>query len=171
VIDDADAVVLAVLWQTATNLIPQYAESLDGKVVIDTSNPLALGETNTPIQRRGNFLRNLPQDVSTGAVIAGLLPAGAHYVKAFGTLAGDDLSSGAQRAPERVALLYATDDDQAASVVERLISVAGFDPVRVGGLADSGRIEMPGGDLHEFGSAFQGRPPTAAQARAAVPGR
>jgi predicted dinucleotide-binding enzyme len=165
---DADAVLLAVMWQTATNLIPKYAQLLDGKVVIDPSNPIALDESGTPIQRDGGPLRNLPEWTSSGAVIAGLLPAGARYVKAFGTLAARDLASGAHRAPERVALLYATDDDRAGSVVERLISVAGFDPVKAGGVGDVGRIEMPGGDLHEYGRAFQGQPPTAAQAKAAA---
>jgi predicted dinucleotide-binding enzyme len=48
-------------------------------------------------------------------------------------------------------LLYATDDDAAAAAIERLISAAGFDPLKVGGVADAGRIEVPGGDLHQGG--------------------
>ena len=42
-------------------------------------------------------------------------------------------------------------DDTAARTVERLIRAAGFDPLKAGGVADAGRIEMPGGDLHQFG--------------------
>jgi predicted dinucleotide-binding enzyme len=45
-------------------------------------------------------------------------------------------------------LFYATDDDAAAAAIERLISAAGFDPLKVGGVADAGRIEVPGGDLN-----------------------
>jgi predicted dinucleotide-binding enzyme len=167
-IADADAVVLALMWQTATNLIPEYAELLDGKVVIDPTNPLAVDETGTPVQHDGKLARNLPEGISTGEVIAGLLPVGAHYAKAFGTLIAADLSSDAHRTPERVALLYATDDDHAASTLERLITAAGFDPVKAGGVADCGRIESPGGDLTANGSAFQGQAPTAAQALAAA---
>jgi predicted dinucleotide-binding enzyme len=48
-------------------------------------------------------------------------------------------------------LFYATDDDTAATTVERLIRAAGFDPLKAGGVADAGRIEMPGGDLHQAG--------------------
>jgi predicted dinucleotide-binding enzyme len=47
-------------------------------------------------------------------------------------------------------LFYTTDDGTAAAEVERLIGIAGFEPVKVGGVRDSLRIEV-GGDLHAFG--------------------
>ena len=166
-ISEADAVALAVWFEVAENLVPEYAEALEGKVVIDPSNAIARDESGVPLQRDGGLVRNLPEDVSCGSIIAGLVPAGAHYVKAFGTLAARDLAAGANRAPERVALLYASDDDEAAAVAERVISAAGFDPVKAGGVGDAGRIES-GGDLHQYGSAFHGQAPTAAQARAAI---
>ena len=59
--------------------------------------------------------------------------------------------SGANREPRRAVLFYATDDDTAATTIERLIRAAGFEPLKAGGVADAGRIEMPGGDLHQFG--------------------
>jgi hypothetical protein len=167
-INQTEAVVLAVWFEIAENLVPEYAELLDGKVVVDPTNPLARDESGVPLQRDGGYVRNLPEGVSAGSIIAGLLPAGAHYVKAFGTLVAPDLAAGGEGASERVALLYASDDDEAASVAERLIGAAGFDPVKVGGVDDAGRIELPGGDLYQYGSAFQGRAPTTAQARAAI---
>src|SRR2546430_14528529 len=97
------------------------------------------------------MIRTLPEGQSSGSVVAALLPAGAHYVKAFGTLGADSLASAANREPRRAVLLYATDDDAAAAGIERLISAAGFDPLKVGGVADAGRIEGPGGDLHQGG--------------------
>jgi hypothetical protein len=96
-----------------------------------------------------------------------MLPAGAHYVKAFGTLGADSLASAANREPRRAVLLYATDDDAAAVAIERLISAAGFDPLKVGGVADAGRIEVPGGDLHQNGG-LNGLLLDLDQARAAV---
>jgi predicted dinucleotide-binding enzyme len=95
--------------------------------------------------------RTLPDGQSAGSVVAGLLPPGAHYVKAFGTLGADSLAGGAGRRPRRAVLFYATDDDAAAAAVERLISAAGFDPLRAGGVAHAGRIEVPGGELHQNG--------------------
>jgi 8-hydroxy-5-deazaflavin:NADPH oxidoreductase len=96
-----------------------------------------------------------------------MLPAGAHYVKALGTLSAGSLASSANRVPRRVVLFYATDDDQAAATAERLITASGFDPVKVGGVNEAVRIEMPGGDLHQ-GGGLEGKLLDADQARAAV---
>ena len=138
-IGDADSVFLA-LWLDATRQVfGEDAGLLEDKVVIDPSNPIGF--------ENGQMIRTLPDGQSAGSVVAGLLPASAHYVKAFGTLAAGDLAKGANREPRRIVLFYATDDDRAASTAERLIHVAGFEPVKVGGAADAGRIEGPGGDL------------------------
>jgi len=143
-ITDGDAVVFAVWLDTMRELIPQYAPLLEGKVVVDPSNPIGFDDSGQPF-------RTLPEGQSAGSVVAALLPAGAHYVKAFGTLGADALAAGAHRAPRRAVLFYATDDDTAAATIERLIRAAGFDPLKAGGVADAGGIEVPGGDLFQFG--------------------
>jgi len=43
------------------------------------------------------------------------------------------------------------DDDRAAAAIGRLITIGGFAPVRAGGMNETGRIEVPGGDLHQGG--------------------
>ena len=68
---------------------------------------------------------------------------------AFGTLSADLFESSANRSPEPAILFYATDDDRAGEQVERLIRTAGFEPVKVGGIEQSGRLEV-GGDLHDL---------------------
>jgi 8-hydroxy-5-deazaflavin:NADPH oxidoreductase len=88
-------------------------------------------------------------------------------VKAFGSLGADSLASAANREPRRAVLFYAADDDAAAVAIERLISAAGFDPLKVGGVAHAGRIEVPGGDLHQNGG-LNGQLIDLDQARAAV---
>jgi predicted dinucleotide-binding enzyme len=143
-IAEADAVVFAVWLDTTKELIATHARLLENKVVIDPSNPLGFDEN-------GQMIRTLPEGQSAGSVIAALLPAGAHYVKAFGTLGADALASAANREPQSAVLFYATDDDTAATTTERLIHAAGFDPLKAGGVAAAGRIEMPGGDLHQAG--------------------
>jgi predicted dinucleotide-binding enzyme len=143
-IANADAVVFAVWLDTTKELIAQHSRLLDGKVVVDPSNPLGFDEN-------GQMMRTLPDDQSAGSVVAALLPASAHYVKAFGTLVAEGLAGGANRQPQRVVLFYATDDDTAASTIERLIRAAGFEPLKVGGIADARRLEVPGGDLHQGG--------------------
>jgi 8-hydroxy-5-deazaflavin:NADPH oxidoreductase len=59
------------------------------------------------------------------------------------------LESSANRSPEPAVLFYATDSDQAGQEVERLIRTAGFEPVKAGGIEQSGRLEV-GGDLHDL---------------------
>jgi len=122
-------------------VLPRNAHGLEGKIVIDPSNPVGFDASGQPI-------RTLPEGQSEGSVVASLLPSDAHYVKAFGTLAAPSLASSSNREP-RAVLFYATDDDEAAATAERLIRAAGFEPLKAGGLADVGRIEMPGGDLHQ----------------------
>jgi len=157
----ADAVVLAVWLDTTREVLARNATLLEGKVVVDPSNPLGFDES-------GQMIRTLPEGQSSGSVVAALLPTGALYVKAFGTLAADALASAANREPPRAVLFYATDDDAAAPTIERLIRAAGFEPLKAGGLADAGRIEMPGGDLHQAG--LNGALLDLDEARAAVAG-
>jgi 8-hydroxy-5-deazaflavin:NADPH oxidoreductase len=138
-----DAVVFALWLDALQEVLPRQADGLQGKVVIDPSNPVGFDANGQPI-------RTIPEGQSQASIVASLLPAGAHYVKAFGTLAAPSLASSSNRDP-RAVLFYATDDDEAAATAERLIRAAGFDPLKAGGLADAGRIEMPGGDLHQAG--------------------
>jgi len=156
----ADVVVFAVWLDTIKELIAKDGRLLEDKVVVDPSNPLGFDES-------GQMIRTLPEGQSSGSVVAALLPAGAHYVKAFGTLGAAALARGAYREPRRAVLFYATDDDAAATTIERLIRAAGFEPLKAGGVADAGRIEAPGGDLHQ-GGGLNGEILDLDQARAAA---
>jgi predicted dinucleotide-binding enzyme len=138
----ADAVVLALRFTVLKGVIDEIAGSLAGQVVIVPSNPLT-------IDGQGNLSRVLPEGQSSGQVIAGWLPAGAHLAMAFGTLSADLFVSSSNRSPEPAVLFYATGDDRAGAEAERLIRTAGFYPVKAGGIEQSGRLEV-GGDLHDL---------------------
>jgi 8-hydroxy-5-deazaflavin:NADPH oxidoreductase len=138
----ADAVVLALRFTALTGVIDEIADSVIGKLVVVPSNPLAT-------DAQGNVVRLLPKGQSSGEVIAGWLPAGAHLAMAFGAMSADLFVSSSNRSPEPAVLFYVTDDDGAGKQVERLIRVAGFEPVKVGGLERSSRLEV-GGDLHDL---------------------
>ena len=138
-IADADVVVLATWIDQTREFVPPLASLLEDKIVIDPSNPIGF--------ENGQMFRTLPEGQSSGSVVIGLLPASAHYVKAFGTLgAVEQLATSANREP-RVVLFYATDDDAAEAAAQRLIRAAGFEPLKVGGVSDAGRIEGPDGEL------------------------
>ena len=80
-------------------------------------------------------------------------------------LSAPTLSAAARQEPERAVQFYATDDPGAGDLVADLIRTGGYEPVRVGGLDQSIRIEMFG-DLHEYGAL--GRTVTESEALAAV---
>jgi predicted dinucleotide-binding enzyme len=135
----ADVVVLATWLDQSRELVPTETRLLEDKVVVDPSNPIGFGEN-------GQLIRTLPEGESSGSVVADLLPGSAHYVKAFGSLGADQLATGANHEP-RTVLFYATDDDAAEATAQRLIRAAGFEPLKVGGVTEAGRIEGPDGEL------------------------
>jgi hypothetical protein len=67
----------AVWLETIKEPVGAHASLLESKVIVDPSNPLGFDES-------GEIIRMPPADQSSGTVVAALLPAGAHYVKAFG---------------------------------------------------------------------------------------
>jgi predicted dinucleotide-binding enzyme len=138
-IAEADVVVLATWLDQTREYLPAESRLLENKIVVDPSNPIGF--------ENGQMIRTLPEGVSSGSVVVGLLPASTHYVKAFGSLgAVEQLAISANRDP-RVVLFYATDDDVAEAAARRLITAAGFEPLKVGGIAAAGRIEGPDGEL------------------------
>jgi len=138
----ADAVILALRFTVLKSVIDEIAGSLAGQVVIVPSNPVTA-------DAQGHVSRVLPEGQSSGKVVAGWLPAGAHLAMAFGSMSGALFQSAANRSPEPAVLFYVTDDDAAGGQVERLIAAAGFEPVKAGGLDRSSRLEV-GGDLHDL---------------------
>jgi 8-hydroxy-5-deazaflavin:NADPH oxidoreductase len=123
-------------------VIDEIVGQLAGKLVVVPSNPLS-------VDAQGNVVRLLPEGQYSGEVVAGWLPEGARLAMAFGTLPADLLESSSNRSPEPAVLFYATDDDRAGEEVERLIRTAGVEPVKAGGIEQSGRLEVSG-DLHDL---------------------
>jgi predicted dinucleotide-binding enzyme len=138
----ADAVILALRFTVLKGVIAEIADRLAGQLVVVPSNPITADAD-------GSLSRLLPAGQASGNVVDGWLPAGARLAMAFGTLPADLLESSSNQSPRRAVLFYATDDDQAGREVERLIRIAGFEPVKAGGLDQSTRLEV-GGDLHEL---------------------
>ncbi len=142
-VSQAQVIILSIWFDGIKDFFVTYREQLAGKIIVDPSNPLGPADG-------GGFKKIIPEDQSSGTVLAGLLPPQAILVKAFGTLGAKSLSAAANRSPERAVEFYATDDTQAGLVVEKLIKANGFDPLYIGGIDQSIRIEVYG-ELHEFG--------------------
>ena len=142
-IKEADIVVLAIWFAAIKEVLVQYAAELEGKIIVDPSNPIAL-------DGKGGFVKTIGEKESAGRLLSALLPKGAKLLKAFGTLGAATLSNAAFAEPERKVLLYATDNRGIDAAAQALIHDSGFEALRVGDLDQSIRIEVFG-DLHEYG--------------------
>ena len=141
-IKDANIIVFAVWFNAIKELLNNYATELRGKIIVDPSNPIARDD-------KGGFKKIIGVQESAGVILSSLLPKDAKLVKALGTLNGTSLAGAAFQKPANV-LFYATDDTTINKEVEQLIRDTGFEPLRIGGIDQSIRIEAFG-DLHEFG--------------------
>jgi 8-hydroxy-5-deazaflavin:NADPH oxidoreductase len=127
--------VLAVPYGAQPELGKSLGSALQGKVVIDASNPFPA---------RDGAIADEARAQGAGVVSARLLP-GARIVRAFNAVGAARM--GAMRAtPGKVGMPFAGDDAQALEVAAQLIRDAGFEPVQVGGLA-MGKYLMPGTPL------------------------
>lgn len=157
-IKEADIIVLAIWFSAIKELLHQYATELEGKIIVDPSNPIAPDE-------KGGFKKIIGEKESAGKILSSLLPRNAKLAKTLGTLGVASLAGAAFQKPEAAVLFYATDDTSINADIEQLICDNGFEPVRIGGIDQSIRIEVFG-DLHEFGAL--GKPVTAAETKEKV---
>jgi predicted dinucleotide-binding enzyme len=156
-IQGADIIVMSVWFSTIKELLEKYATELQGKIIVDPSNPIAP-------DGNGGFNKIIGADESAGQILKGLLPSKTKLVKALGSLGAASLAGAAFQNPNNV-LFYASDDTSVNSTVEQLIKDSGFDSVNIGGIEQSIRMEVFG-ELHEFGAL--GKPVTKSELKQTV---
>ena len=127
-----DVVVLAVWYQAVPDVLARYGDQLDGKVVVDITNPVD-PETYAPLT------------VEAGSVaqeIADAVP-GAKVVKAFNTTFAGTLAAG-EVAGTPLDVFMASDDDAAKAAVSQLAADSGLRAIDVGPLALAHQLEGVG---------------------------
>jgi predicted dinucleotide-binding enzyme len=138
-----EVIVFSVPWRLVDEVLEQ-AGSLDGKVLIDTTNQYGSGG-----------LEQLPEGRTAAQVNQARMP-GASLVKAFNTLTSGFQASAAGRESERRAVIFmAGDDADAKATVAGLIEDAGFAPADVGGLADAAVMEAPRREGAVYGEEYR----------------
>lgn len=142
-IREADVVIPAIYFNTLKEFFRTYAKELEGKIIVDVSNPIAP-------DGNGGFKKIVGEHESAGQILSNLVPKSAKLIKAFGTLGAASLVGAAFSRPERKVLFYASDSMNSNPHIEELIVSSGFEPFHVGGIDQAIRIEVFG-DLHEFG--------------------
>jgi len=127
-----DVVVLAVWYQVLDDVLGRYAGQLDGKVVVDITNPVD-PQTYQPL------------DLAAGSVaqeIAQKVPR-AKVAKAFNTTFAGTLVEG-QVGGQPLDVFVASDDEDAKGVVRRLAEDSGMRLVDAGPLAIARQLEGAG---------------------------
>ncbi|HUQ51949.1 MAG TPA: NAD(P)-binding domain-containing protein [Gammaproteobacteria bacterium] len=125
-------VLVSVPYGSMPQIGTDFAAELAGKVIIDTSNPVANrdGPQVAEWQRKG-----------AGVSTAELLKNN-RVVRAFNCIPAASLADRSNRQPERIAIPIGGDDAAAIAIAERLIRDAGFDPVMIGTLAQSRQFDL-----------------------------
>jgi 8-hydroxy-5-deazaflavin:NADPH oxidoreductase len=125
-----DLVVLAVPYASAVAVVSEYGDALNGKVVVDITNPITPDFTG--------FL--IPAGSSGAQEIAEAAPAGTLVVKAFNTLPCDVLAAGSFDG-RPVEVFIAGDDAQAKARVSGFIESLGMHPMDAGALPMARALE------------------------------
>jgi NADPH-dependent F420 reductase len=127
-----DVVVLAVWYQAVGDVLARYGDQLDGKVVVDISNPVDT-ETYAPLAvEAGSVAQEIAQQVP-----------GARVVKAFNTTFAGTLVDG-QVAGQPLDVFLAADDEDAKRVVQQLAADGGLRAIDAGPLALAHELEALG---------------------------
>jgi predicted dinucleotide-binding enzyme len=129
-VSGAEVVVFSVPWAVVDEALEQ-AGSLDGKIVIDTTNQYAGG------------IQTFPGGETAAQHNAARMP-GARYTKSFNTLTSVFQAETADRqGDERVVQWVCGDDPEANGIVCALIEEAGYVAVDLGGTATCQVMEAP----------------------------
>lgn len=138
-----EVVLFSVYWPRVDAIVSAIGDALDGKVVIETMNPLGV-TADFQHFHDPDFMR----DGSTAEDLQQRLPK-ARVVKAFSTLAAPVLEAAAWSAsPAPPGVFYASDDAAAGQIARGLIDDAGFRPVNTGPLKVARQLEQLGVLLH-----------------------
>jgi predicted dinucleotide-binding enzyme len=126
---EGDVVVLAVWYHALDDVVQRYGDQLDGKVVVDISNPVDPESFQPLTVEAGSAAQELAQKAP-----------GARIVKAFNTtFAGTLMAGGAAGQPLDV--FIASDDEDAKAKVRRLVEDGGQRAVDAGPLALARQLE------------------------------
>jgi 8-hydroxy-5-deazaflavin:NADPH oxidoreductase len=137
-----EAILLAIPYGALPQVAAQVGTRLDGKPVLDAGNPYPErdGRIAHEIRERGE---------GSGVATARHLPR-SRVVRAFNTVRSQTLEQEAYRAGDRVGVPLAGDDRDALALAAALVRDAGFDPVIVGGIAESFRFDV-GAPVYDTG--------------------
>jgi 8-hydroxy-5-deazaflavin:NADPH oxidoreductase len=128
-----DVLVLAVWYPVSLEVVRRYGDALDGKVVVDITNPVTLDPFEPIVPEAGS-----------GAEETAAAAPGARVVKAFNTTFAGTLAGAGEVAGQPLDVFIASDDEGAKRTVAGLAEDAGLRPVDAGPLRRARQLEAAG---------------------------
>lgn len=128
-VDDASVVVVATAFADAVAAL-RSAGNLDGKVIVDITNPLTPDYMGLTIGHSTSAAEEIQKAFPNAKV-----------VKAFNTVFAQVVAGGAMLHGQAVPVYFAGDDAAAKESVKSLIDSMGFAPVDAGGLRNARYLE------------------------------
>lgn len=129
---DGDVVVLAVWYAVVGDVIGRYGDQLDGKVIVDITNPIDVGAFEPLHLEAGSAAQEIAAEAP-----------GARVVKAFNTTFAGTLATG-EVGGQPLDVLIAAGDESAKATVSQLVGDGGLRPVDAGPLKRAHELEALG---------------------------
>ena len=131
---EADVIFLALQWPHLQQVLSTV--SLDGKIVIDPTNPILPGFALADLHGK------------TSSEIVSQWAKGAKLVKAFNTLPPQTLAANPQTNGGSRVIFYSGNNDDAKDILTSILNRIGFAGVDLGRLNEGGKLQQfPGGAL------------------------
>lgn len=135
VAQESEIIVLSVPYQVLEELIPKISTSIAGKIIIDTTNPMAFSS-------EGRIISSLGQNQPSGLRLAQMLPS-SKIVRAYNHIPNELLYRGLSQSGIW-AMAIAGDDKDAKNTISQLVEDSGFKPVDIGTMEDSLPLDPSG---------------------------
>lgn len=124
---NADVYLLAVPFKAIDRLSELYAGEYGNKIIIDATNPYP--------QRDGEMAQEVRDSNRNASEYTAMKFGTAKTAKAFNTIYAKDLKEMAFRDTNKLAIPFASQDEESKMVTQKLIEDIGFDPVYIGDLS------------------------------------
>jgi predicted dinucleotide-binding enzyme len=128
---------LAIVHSATRALLTEFADVLAGKTLVSCNNAWLPEDYEAA---------GLSDSLTEGSWMAGIVP-GTHVVRAFTHMDWQYLVSKHSH-PPIYAVSYAVDDPDSEAIIVRLITDMGFEPYRIGTLAESAPLDVDGALWH-----------------------
>jgi predicted dinucleotide-binding enzyme len=128
-------IILAVRWVDVQKVVTPLRKKLEGKVIIDTTNPFG----------NDGALLDL-KNPSASELIASYLPE-SFVIKAFNSLYGEWIEANPEEPTGNRVAFISGDNKEAKTAVRKIIEKIGFAPVDLGSLEIGGLLQQAGNPL------------------------